>query len=79
MGRTLTMGDAQYVIAPVPPDSIKRLKGFSITLKVPGMEDRDLGFVERDTSKPKGTKADDDARERAVALVRERAGLGVQE
>jgi len=77
MGHTLTMGVEQYVIAPVPPDSRKRLKGYNITLKIPGMEDRDLGFVGRDTSKLRGAKADDDARERAVALVREHAGLQV--
>ena len=71
------MGVEQYVIAPVPPDSRKRLKGYNITLKIPGMEDRDLGFVGRDTSKLRGAKTDDDARERAVALVREHAGLQV--
>jgi hypothetical protein len=85
MGYTLTMGDKHYVVEPVPPDSTKKLKGFKVTVKGSDGEVHELGFVRRDarryiglaSSRSRRVKADDDARERAMALVREHAGLQV--
>jgi hypothetical protein len=42
-----------------------------MTFKSPGVEDRRLGFVKRDTPRLRGEKADDDALERAVVFVKE--------
>jgi hypothetical protein len=85
MGHTLTMGDKHYVVEPVPSDSTKKLKGFKVTIKGSDGEVHELEFVARNarryiglaSSRLRGMKADDDARERAMALVREHAGLQV--